>query len=304
MKLYIIGNGFDIAHKLPTKYWDFRTYLEHIDYDFLQAFERYYYIYPNMSDDTKKELLWNELETNLANIDEDIIIENATSVELGLESGDVAIEDTLFDFFTEEYQYINKLSVYLKRWIRTIKIRDTLPKVSQIDKIKQELYINFNYTATLETVYGIPNGSVIHIHGSLRDYTDDPVLGHGNLGKIEAIKEKQRKAEEYFDEKETSICRVLQDYYKTTLKDVKRYMYNLLNIKNKDISEIIVAGHSLVGIDMPYFSSVDLLSGKSAKWIIIWYDHQKKNEMKQSLIDVGVDEYRIQLKPADEFYDL
>ena len=101
MKLYIIGNGFDIAHGLPTQYWDFRTYLEHVAYDFLQAFEEHYYIYPNMSDDAKKKLLWNELETNLANIDEDIIIENATSIEMDLESGDVGIEDTLYDYFTK-----------------------------------------------------------------------------------------------------------------------------------------------------------------------------------------------------------
>lgn len=63
-----------------------------------KLFCRLLYIYPNMSDDAKKKLLWNELETNLANIDEDIIIENATSIEMDLESGDVGIEDTLYDY--------------------------------------------------------------------------------------------------------------------------------------------------------------------------------------------------------------
>ena len=57
MKLYIIGNGFDIAHGLPTQYWDFRKYLEKVDYDFLRAFEMHYYIYPNMSDEAKKNLI-------------------------------------------------------------------------------------------------------------------------------------------------------------------------------------------------------------------------------------------------------
>lgn len=304
MKLYIIGNGFDMAHGLPTNYWDFRTYLERVDYDFLKAFEMHYYIYPNMSDSKKKELLWSELEANLANIDEDIIIENAISIEMDLESGDVGIEDTLYECFAEEYQYIDKLAVYLKRWIRTIRIRDKLPKVSQIDKRKRNLYISFNYTATLETVYDIPNSLVIHIHGSLRDYTEDPILGHGNLKRIEAIEDKQRKAEEHFDEKEKSICKVVKDYYRTTLKDVNRYMYNLQRLVNKDISEIIVSGHSLTGIDMPYFSNIDILCGKSAKWMIVWFEPDKKDAMRQSLIDAGVDADRIQLKPADEFYDL
>lgn len=58
--------------------------------------------------------MWNELETNLANIDEDVIIEDETSIEMNLESGDVGIEDTLYDYFSEEYQYIKKLAIYLK----------------------------------------------------------------------------------------------------------------------------------------------------------------------------------------------
>ena len=45
-----------------------------------------------------------------------------------------------------------------------------------IHKSNKDLYINFNYTATLENVYGISDASVIHIHGSLRGYTDNPVF--------------------------------------------------------------------------------------------------------------------------------
>lgn len=58
-----------------------------------------------------------------------------------------------------------------------------------IHKSNKDLYINFNYTATLENVYGISDASVIHIHGSLRGYTDNPVLGHGNIARIDAIED-------------------------------------------------------------------------------------------------------------------
>lgn len=304
MKLYVVGNGFDIAHGLPTRYWDFRSYLEQIDEEFLYEFEMHYNLYPNMSDEEKKELLWNEFETNLANIDEDNIIEQATSIEMDLDSGDIGIEDTLYMHFTEEYQYINKLSSYLKRWVRTIRIRDVLPKVSQIDKSKCDLYINFNYTSLLEKVYGIPDSSVIHIHGSLKEYNDDPVLGHGNLARIETIEEKQKRAEECFDEKETSICRVLNDYYRTTLKDVEHYKNYLQRIADEDVSEIIVVGHSLAGIDMPYFSEIDSLTGENVLWTLVWFDSNEKNEKRKTLIEAGIDEDRIILKPAVEFYDL
>lgn len=114
-----------------------------------------------------------------------------------------------------------------------------------IHKSNKDLYINFNYTATLENVYGISDASVIHIHGSLRGYTDNPVLGHGNIARIDAIEEKQKSAEEHYNEKEINICRVVKDYYRTTFKDTNRYMYKLQRIANENILEIIVAGHSI-----------------------------------------------------------
>ena len=145
MTLYILGNGFDLAHKLPTAYWDFRTYLKSAHPEFLEAFEEHYDIYPSMSDEAKKEYLWNRFESNLANIDEDSIIESGTSIEMDLESGDVGIEDTLYSYFTNEYQYIQKLSVYLKEWVRTIRIRDCLPRTSKIKDLPYFTLID-NYT--------------------------------------------------------------------------------------------------------------------------------------------------------------
>ena len=134
MKLYIIGNGFDQAHDLPTAYWDFRTYLEKTHPDFLESFEQKYEIYPGASEEYKRNLLWNDFETNLANINESVIIENALALDMGLESGPVGIEDTLREYFRNEYKYIDLLAGYLKHWVRTIRIRDTLPIVSSILK--------------------------------------------------------------------------------------------------------------------------------------------------------------------------
>lgn len=40
--LYIIGNGFDLAHGLSTSYWKFREYLEREHQEFLYEFEHLY----------------------------------------------------------------------------------------------------------------------------------------------------------------------------------------------------------------------------------------------------------------------
>ena len=44
-------------------------------------------------------MLWNELETNLANINENVIIKNALNIDMNLESGDTGIKDTLYHYF-------------------------------------------------------------------------------------------------------------------------------------------------------------------------------------------------------------
>ncbi len=302
MKLYIIGNGFDLGHNLHTKYWDFRLYLEKLYPEFLKQFEEHYYIYPNMTQDQKCNLLWNELETNLANIDEDIIISNSISIEMGLESGDIGIEDTLYQYFSAEYKYIRKLSKYLKQWVRTIKIRDTKKKSSLITD--DSIYITFNYTAVLENVYNIKSSQITHIHGSLRNNDIDPVLGHGNFNRIKDIREKREKATILFDEKMISVCKALEDYYKKTFKDVNKYSFKLSCLSNYEISEICVIGHSLAGVDMPYFTEMDRMTNRKAIWKVYYYCPDEKSRLISNLVSIGIEEQRIQLLPSSMFYDL
>ena len=302
--LYIIGNGFDLTHDLPTKYWDFRTYLDNLYPNFLSSFEEHYYIYHGDSDKYKKDLLWNNFETNLANIDEDVIIEDALAMEMGLESGDYGIEEPLRIYFRNEYQYINKLAKYLKQWVRTIKLKDVKPRTSFIDKANNDYYVTFNYTSVLENVYKIPSADILHIHGSLHDYTDDPILGHGNLKRIQDIQAKKANAETYYNEKEMSICTVIKEYYETTFKNINNYMHKLNRLCAHDFTEIIIVGHSLAGIDLPYFKRVDECTNRELIWNVHYYDESEKDKMKAALESQGIDSKRIKLISNNEFYNM
>ena len=301
MKLFIIGNGFDKGHGLNTSYWDFRTYLKNMYPEFLYAFESHYYIYPANYEEAQKNLLWNELEKNLANIDEDVIIDDALQMDIALESGDVGIEDTLYEYFTEEYKYIERLAKYLKQWVRTIRIRDVKPKTSLINNFQEALYITFNYTAVLERVYGISEGRIIHIHGSLRDHECDPVLGHGNIERIEQIDERLEEAGRMYDEKEISICKVIRDYYESTYKDVNRYVYKLSRVSNKNIDEIYVIGHSVAEVDLPYFRYIENCTHRQSNWIVYFFNKEEKDRTYKNLMDSGIQKSRIQMKEASEF---
>lgn len=304
MKLFIIGNGFDLGHNMKTKYWNFREYLSNMYPDFLEEFEKHYRIFPSDSQKDKEEILWNSFETNLANIDDDIIIENALQMDLGLESGDIGVYETLYEYFSDEYKYIEKLSKYLKQWVRTINVRDVLPRTTLINNESDAYYITFNYTAVLENVYCINPAKILHIHGSLRDYTDAPIIGHGNNQRIEAVKDLREQSECDCDEKKSSIYDVVLDYYTKTYKDVSRYLYKLSRIAEKLIDEIIIIGHSIEGVDLPYFRTIERLTNSKAIWTIYCFNENEKFDKKQALLRQGIDKKRIFVKSTDEFYNL
>lgn len=313
MKLFIIGNGFDRGHGLPTTYWDFRTFLEDEHWEFLIPFEQNYSIYPTDESEpyyqagahsrSRGNLLWNDLETNLANIDLDRIIDAAVHMDLGLEN-EYDILDTLEHHYTSEYKYIEELAIYLDEWVKTINLDNARTRTSLIRPDEEAIYITFNYTQVLETVYEIDPYEVIHIHGSIREEDVDPVLGHGNREIIDRMREDRHKAEDQLNEKAMSIHRTMEKYLTETYKDISEYIPDLRRLRGKDIDEIIVIGHSLSGVDIPYFKEIDLLTSRVASWTVYYYSPAEENPMLESLLKCEIDAERIHMIQSNAFYDL
>lgn len=146
-KLYIIGNGFDIAHGLDTEYWDFRSFLSDNYPQLLENFEYWYdvgrvdFSDPRFSANAREQRerrtkvkLWYELENVMGcpNIYEmmdwsESILKN----DMDLDSGLVGIEDTMNSYWREQYGYINKFEQYVKEWIETIDTSDIEPEKMQ-----------------------------------------------------------------------------------------------------------------------------------------------------------------------------
>jgi len=70
MNLFIIGNGFDRAHGLPTSYINFRNYLEDEDWQYLVDMEALYDCIPESRREWAEKRLWQEFENNLSAINE------------------------------------------------------------------------------------------------------------------------------------------------------------------------------------------------------------------------------------------
>lgn len=157
-KLFILGNGFDIAHGLPTQYHYFRNYLKQI-----------------------QEVEANEFD----NRNRASIITYFDRLCDGSDWKDIEYALGLFPLYIEGYnpqidnrkekeEYVFYQSSLLleviyafRRWANSIAIDDAKPK-NNFTKIIQSgdfAFLTFNYTPILERIYNIQETEICHIHG-------------------------------------------------------------------------------------------------------------------------------------------
>lgn len=306
MRLFILGNGFDSAHNLKTTYLDFRSFLKNVDYNFLSEFERIYGLYSDQTgSDVLENLLWSEFESNLPKLDEFDYISNAENINLNLESeDDSGVYDTLKSVFEKQFDVIEGLLYYLKKWVASIEINKISPKTTLINKKKNDLFLTFNYTNSLERIYEIPSNRVIHIHGSLNKRGTRLVLGHGDTACIQRMKEVEQEAQNNLDEKKGSMAHALKNYYRDTYKNTQQYLGVLDTIFHENIKEIYVVGHSLAKVDQPYFKKIDDSFDKKLVWKVVYTDDEDLKKKSVRLDEIGIEKDRREMIGTTQFFDI
>ncbi|MDP1393752.1 bacteriophage abortive infection AbiH family protein [Lysinibacillus capsici] len=300
MNLFIIGNGFDLAHGMPTKYWNFREFLKIHHPFFLDDFEKKYYL--NFNDENA---LWANLEFNLANIQDDVLIEEMyQDTDLGLDSGNTGIQDTLIYHFESQFEYIENLTIYLEEWIKEANetLCDITRGTSLINRESNDIFINFNYTTVLEEIYKINDSKILHLHGTVNE--GDLVLGHSNYDKIAYFNGKYVEADNRFDEQFSPIYLTIRSYLSSTYKNVQRYMFSLNKFNYTSVDNIYIIGHSLSEVDLPYFMEIKQKVNEDVSWIISYRDEQSLTLLKDSLIKIGIKDKQIKTIHSSEFFDL
>lgn len=303
MNLFIIGNGFDLEHGLDTSYVDFRHYLENEDYEYLMWFEELYGFVVDSKRDFVEDYLWKEFESKLYAINEDELVDNGKYIEMGLDEGDIGIEDTLDYYWEDQYGFIERLNDYIKLWIEQIDI-SVLKKTKMIKFNRNDMFITFNYTILLERIYHVDEWNILHIHGSIGENDYSPVIGHGNSLKIDEARGHAKRAEDEMLEKETSIYNALANYYERTFKDVNHYIGLNRDFFKKlgNIDQIFVIGNSLGDVDMPYFREVKENVKKDATWYIYYYRTSEEITFRNKLISIGIAEKHIRMLPSEQFF--
>ncbi|ABE65044.1 conserved hypothetical protein (plasmid) [Nitrobacter hamburgensis X14] len=264
-RLFIIGNGFDLHHGIPSRYSQFGEYLLAVDPTAWQMINEYLYV---------DEDFWACFEERLASFDEDAVINHAEQFLVGYGADDWS-DAYHHDFEYEIEQVVDALSRKLRdhfaAWIRQLPppIPDTYSPVRCIDP--GALYLTFNYTPTLEATYGVPSANVLHIHGNATIPSDQIVLGHG----WERLEEEKLspKVHEDTDTRVAGGYQLIDGYFSGTFKPTDDILCRnaafFSGITN--IDEVLVLGHSLSDVDVAYLHEVIRSIRPYATWTVSYH---------------------------------
>lgn len=279
-KLYILGNGFDLAHGLKTKYSDFGDWLLKKNFE-AYILINFYSIIGVYSE--KLEGNWGNIENALnLNYEELEKINDFFSKGslLSISHQTYFMMSSIFD------QIIRVFKDDFREWVEEIE-KQINNKKSEIKKIfnfsKDDKFISFNYTSTLQTVYEIADANIRQIHGKISS-RENIIFGT----------EKNNKSNV------TNLNSYKHTYTSIFSKESKRIatnvIDNLLSDWCKNIEEVIIYGCTFgkENGDIEYFKGFcecECLKGKKIK--LIYYcdesnpndsqDEKDKSELVKSL---------------------
>lgn len=276
--LYIIGNGFDLHHRINCSYKDFRKWVYENDFAVFEKVDEIYGVY---DDDW-----WSDFENQLASLDaiqysSKIAFENQPN--LLSEHCDRTWNDAEIEVENQLKNLYSNLRECFHKWI--LQLNPPLESRKIDLGIKDSVFLNFNYTKTLEVLYGINQHCILHIHGCVDD-GENFVLGHsksyGDLVSMNSIRMPEPPNDLSADE--------LSDFYEEHANDGQMLHEQLamdaaingIASQRKPVEEIIrkneiffrslsdvsyvhVYGLSLSEVDIPYIRHV-LAIAKFAEW--------------------------------------
>ncbi|HBA68893.1 MAG TPA: hypothetical protein DCZ40_05990, partial [Lachnospiraceae bacterium] len=293
-KLFVIGNGFDIAHGLPTKYSDFQNYL-------LEN-------YPEASDDclvVPESFIMPDGEESYNDIEVvsfllKIITESEATGEawsdlentLGKLNLDGCFDDwNLYDNDDNEWHEVYRnediaanvcgavqmIKKYFSNWVETIDVfkAKTKTNFSRLIEPDKDFFLTFNYTETLEHLYGVKN--IFHIHGKQGGKL---VFGHGNnIDYYDKYMDSHVGSESYLSELQLALKKDTQSIIKQNKKLFKEI---------GKVGQIYSYGFSFSEVDMVYIRELCKESKtENMVWYFNSYDKDKFEIFKEELVKCG-----------------
>lgn len=294
-RLFILGNGFDLAHFLPTRYDDFRKFLieqypnsanitptfnissytmsdgEEV-YNHDEAVSFLMHIISNAEEDGD---YWCDIESSLGNLEFEEFFDEISYLFDDEDEDDNFHRDDAFrrEDASRNFRMVTlTIQDYFSEWIDTIDITDVFPK-SRLQNLISDgdnIFLNFNYTKVLENTYGIKD--VAHIHGVVNG---DIIIGHGV---------DHENGEE--DDINFELERLHELLRKPTDKIIQRHQSFFEKLSN--VNEIYSYGFSFSDVDLPYIERIcKQVDSKNVIWYLSSFKPEEHEEFKAKIIDCG-----------------
>lgn len=317
--LFIIGNGFDIAHGIPTKYTDFQKYVRSlymtnslIDKSYSSTISWKYDVprtknllghfdendpfvmndvlgfidyclsrsqNPGMPFNFYINSDWWSVEEFLGKVDiSEFFVDDPDDVVINPENEDK--EFLLYDI-AECFKYVENLAA---SWAEQIDVSNACPipdfkkliHDTRLLPVNNDFCISFNYTPTLEKVYGFNN--VIHIHGIAGKRV---MMGHNPNVNIDEFCERN-SIPDYCKH----AAKVLLDITKKdTEKHASRFS-RLIEHYCVGVTDIYSYGFSFSEVDLPYISVIcSSIDTTNCIWHLLDFDSKEKREQYRNSIE-------------------
>lgn len=298
-RLNVIGNGFDLYHGMPSSYYYFGCFLISQDPEFYSVIGDMYKIKtkktvgPSIAHNYiygVEKLFWSDFESHLGEVDENYII-GTNDYDLGLENDDP------IDIDMYHYRNADSIKEYFAKWINeTLDISENYQLIK--NKLSKSLkgfsfnssdsFITFNYTHTLQEVYGISEEKIYYMHGECsNDLGEELIVGHGNNDRINELKEninflKSKYSYTQQELNEINEYECLVRYLENIRKDVYYCMESasfFYDRKSQKVDVIRVIGLSLGEVDIPYLQDLRK-KYKFATWEFSYYSKSDSDRIQ------------------------
>jgi len=269
--LYIVGNGFDRHHGINSSYWDFRDYIGTTG------------IIDGFADQSD---LWSDFEVNLSRFDinayaRTIVSENPPDVMS--EHCERTISDARCAAEEELQRWMSKITGKIEDWVLSLRKPDP---ARMLRLCPDATYLSFNYTKTLEDLYGVDPNQILHIHGLAGE---TPLcIGHCGMKARDSELDDDGDGLSYVACEEA--CEVVFNSLSELRKPVSQLSLDVFSFcgSRKPFDAIVTLGFSFSEVDAPYVESVVRCLGNDVPWRVSCYSKEDRDRCFRCLEPLGV----------------
>ena len=232
--------------------------------------------------------LWADIETALGEyreeeifdyckpdeeIDYDHMMRSVAAIE---DAPDWLFKPILDDFLNSFTDWVNSIDISQAR--------------QQLQLEPQSRYLTFNYTETLEKVYGTPADNILHIHGSRVVKGGAYIMGHNNIKPDDLYD--TLNGELYFEQDtKNKIIGWMNELHKDTSSIIRHNATFFRSLSG--ITHVVVIGHSVNEVDWPYFDEVNKNIGPNAQWQFHSHLSEDKERIEAYIAHSGIVNFQI-----------